>query len=189
MSDPLSVLAATALATATTATTAVPAAAPAQHDVAIALPALDRLRGIAASYEHWLPAHRTSVAASVQLRESATGDFLGVHTGVGGELRWYWRAHHRAWLSRQPAGSMVGWFAGGRLDIGLAATRDRVAQRWLGNALEVGATALVGYRIAPWRDLEITPTLGLGRRREVAFGAPDWSRGTLSIGLSVGWLF
>ena len=52
-----------------------------------------------------------------------------------------------------------------------------------------GATALVGYRIAPWRDLEITPWLGIGRRRELAMDAPDWSRSTLSIGLTVGWLF
>ena len=182
MSDPLSVLAATALAT------ALPAP-PARHDISLAVPALDGLRGIAASYEHWLPEHRLGLAASAQLRESATGDYLGLHAGAGAELRWYWRARHRAWLSRQPAGSMVGWFTGGRVDVGIAATRDRVSERWLGNALELGATALVGYRIAPWRDLEITPTLGLGTRREFAMGAPDWNRGTLSIGLAVGWLY
>jgi hypothetical protein len=182
MSDALGILLAAAAATASPPE-------PARHDVSIALPALDGLRGIAASYEQFLPERRLSFAATAQLRESAAGDFLGVHTGVGGELRWYWRARHRAWLSRQPAGSMVGWFTGGRIDMGLASTRDRVAERWIGHSIELGATALVGYRIAPWRDLEITPTLGLGTRREFAMGAPDWNRGTLSIGLAVGWLY
>jgi len=157
--------------------------------LSVSVPSLDGLRGVAAGYERYLPERQLSLTASAQLRESAAGDFLGVHTGVGGELRWYFRARHRAWLSRQPAGSMAGWFTGGRVDVGLAATRDRVDDRWLGSAVEIGATALVGYRIAPWRDLEITPSLGIGRRRELAMDAPDWSRSTLSIGLSVGWLY
>lgn len=161
----------------------------ARNDIAVAIPALDGLRGIAASYERFLPERKLSLAASVQLRESATGDYLGLHTGVGAELRWYWRADRQAWLSRQPAGSMAGWFVGGRIDVGIAATRDRVSERWLANTFELGATGFVGYRIAPWRDFEITPSIGLGRRRELSSSMPTWDRGTLSIGLSAGLLF
>ena len=161
----------------------------ARNDIAVAIPALDGLHGVAVSYERWLPDRKLSLAASAQLRESATGDYLGLHTGVGAELRWYWRADREAWLSRQPAGSMAGWFLGGRIDLGIAATRDRIAERWLPSAFELGATAFVGYRIAPWRDFEITPSIGLGRRREFSTSAPTWDRPTLSIGLSAGLLF
>lgn len=166
---------------------AVLAAAVAVNDISVALPALDGLHGAAAAYERFLPERHLSLAASAQLRQSASGDFLGLHTGVGAEVRWYWRANRRAWLSRLPAGSMAGWFLGTRADVGLAATRDTVDERWLGTAVEVGATALVGYRIAPWRGLEITPSFGLGARRE--FATPAWTRPVASIGLSIGWLY
>jgi hypothetical protein len=162
---------------------------PLRNDVSIAIPSIDGFRGITASYERFLPERRLGIAVSGQLRESATGDYTGVRTGIGGELRWYWRADRKAWLSRQPAGSMAGWFTGGRIELSIDATHDRVDGRWLDTAVELGAAGLLGYRIAPWRGLEITPSIDLGWRHEFAQRLPGWTRGTIGVGLAVGWLF
>lgn len=176
------------------------AAASAQHGVveepdlnavSLSIPAVDGLRGIGATYERFLPRYKISVAGLADIRQTATGDYGAVSAGIGGELRWYWRAHRKAWLSRLPAGSMAGWFLGTRLEIAFGATHDRVDDRWLGESLDIGASGLVGYRIAPWRKLEITPTLGLGQRYQIDLSGrlPSYRRGTAFVGLSVGWLF
>jgi hypothetical protein len=159
------------------------------HDISIAVPSIDGLRGLAVTYERWFPASRISVGVSGQLRQSAAGDFTGITSGVGGELRWYWRAS--AWRSSQPAGSMVGWFVGGRIDVAVGATRDDDDDRWLGTALSLSGTGHVGYRVAPWRGLELTPTAGLLLRREldVSGRLPGWTRAGISVGLTVGWMF
>lgn len=167
-----------------------PAPAVPLNDVSIALPSLDGLRGVAVGYERFLPARRLGLGASVQLREAAVGDYTGVRAGVGAEVRWYFRTAD-PWLSIQPRGAMAGWFVGGRLDVAIDGTRDAVADRWLGTMLGIGATGLVGYRIAPWRGLEITPSLGLAWRHEIDVSGrlPSWSRGSVAAGLSVGWMF
>lgn len=141
------------------------------------------------AYERWFPAPRISLGMSAQLRQSAAGDFTGITSGVGGELRWYWRAS--AWRSSQPAGSMVGWFVGGRIDVAVGATRDAVDDRWLGTALSLSGTGHAGYRVAPWRGLELTPTVGLVLRREldVSGRLPGWTRGGIAAGLAIGWMF
>ena len=161
----------------------------AYNDVSLAVPALDGGRGIQAAVERWLPTQRVSVAGSVELREAAVGDYTGIRVGVGAEVRWYWRAD--GWLSRQPKGSMVGWFVGGRLGIALDATHDRADARWLGTALELQGTWLLGYRIAPWRGLEITPSAGLGIREDFDLSGRlgHVQRYTLAVGLAVGWMF
>lgn len=166
-----------------------PISGPLLDDVSIAIPSLDGFRGITASFERFVPRRSLGLAVSGQLRESATGDYTGVRTGAGAELHWYWRADRHAWLSRQPVGSMTGWFTGGRIELALDATRDRVADRWLDTAFEVGAAGLLGYRIAPWRGLEITPSLDAGWRHEFARRLPGWTRPTAGVGLSVGWMF
>jgi len=162
---------------------------PLRNAVSVAIPSLDGFRGVTASYERFFPARNLSVAVSGQLRQSAAGDYTGLRTGGGGELRWYWRADTKAWLSKQPAGAMVGWFTGGRIDVSIDATRDRADDRWLDTAVELGAAALIGCRIAPWRGLEVTPSFNLGWRHEFAQRLPGWSRGTIGVGLTVGWLF
>jgi len=162
---------------------------PLYNAISIAVPTVDGFRGIGVGYERWMPGRELSISVSAHGRESASGDYTGVTGGVGAELRWYWRSDRKAWLSRQPAGSMAGWFAAARVDVAIAATHDRVSDDWLGTAVELGGTVSLGYRIAPWRGLEITPSFGLGRRREFAPGLPDWSRGTLSLGLTAGWMF
>jgi len=157
--------------------------------ISISIPAVDGMRGIGGAYERWFPERRLSLSGLGQLRQTATGDYGAMSVGVGAELRWYWRAN--AWLSRLPRGNMVGWFVGGRLEVAFGATHDRTDDRWLGESLDVGASALIGYRIAPWRHMEITPSVGIGARRQFDLSGrlPSYNRGTGFAGLSVGWLF
>lgn len=164
------------------------APAPALHDISIGLPALDGLRGLQVQYERWLPRPRLGLAVSAQFREAATGDYTSLVGGIGAEVRWYWRAD--AWLSKQPAGSMVGWFLGGRVDVVLEHTHDDLDDRGIGSTLELGVTTRVGYRIAPWRGLEITPSLGPTGRIDFALSSrtPIWTRLGIGVGLSLGWM-
>ena len=189
MSDALGLVIAAAIAASPDALETYLAPEPLNNAISIAIPSVDGFRGLAVGYERFVPERDLSLVLSVQGRESASGDYTGVRAGVGAELRWYWRSDRKAWLSRQPAGSMAGWYTAGRIDVSIDATRDRVDDRWLGTAVELGAMASLGYRIAPWRGLEITPSFGAGWRREFSSRLPDWSRGTLAIGLTAGWLF
>jgi hypothetical protein len=175
---------------AATATTSAPAPAPApayDQAISVALPSLDTGRGVEIGYERWLPERRLAWSAYAELRESATGDYTGLRTGVGVRVRWFWRAD--AWLSRLPAGNMVGWFVGGGAGIAGDFTHDDADHRWLGTALEIGADAEIGYRIAPWRELVITPWTGLELHHDVQTRIPDWTRGGAIVGLDAGWLF
>jgi hypothetical protein len=171
---------------------AVPAPPPidvALNAITIAVPSLDGARGVQVSYERWLPDRRVSLGASVQLREAATGDYTGIRAGAGAEVRWYWRA--RSFLHAQPTGSMIGWWLGARVDVDIDGTHDVTTGRWIGTTLEVGGSALAGYRFAPWRGLEITPYAGLMWRRDIDLTGrlPGWSRPGIGGGLSIGWLF
>jgi hypothetical protein len=175
-----------ALITAVAQATAPVAAEPLYNAVELSIPSLDGARGFEAGYERWIPRYRISLTGTGELRESATGDYGGLRAGAGVELRYYWRAS--AWRSAQPAGSMVGWFVGDRIEVSVDALHDREAGRWLDSTVELGNTTLVGYRIAPWRGLAITPSLGAGWRHDFVAGA-DWNRPTLSAGLTAGWMF
>jgi len=195
MSGPLALAFATAASAAPSVTATPPATATAastyEHAISIAIPALDTGRGLAGSYEHWLPERKLSIVGSAEVRESATGDYTGLRVGVGAELRWYWRADRAAWLSTLPAGNMAGWFLGGGAYVAGDATHDDVDKKWLGSALQLGTVARVGYRIVPWRQLAITPSTGLEVHRDfdVSGRLPGMTRGGLAVGLDVGWLF
>lgn len=184
MSEPL-----LPLAVAAVVGTPAPGVQPHLNDLSIGLPALDGLRGLHVQYERLEPRPRLGLAASMQIRETATGDYTSRRLGIGAELRWYWRPD--AWLSRQPAGSMVGWFVGGRVDVVFERTHNDTDDRSLGSTLELGVAARVGYRIAPWRDLEITPSFSLTERVDISLsgGVPAWTRAGAAAGLSIGWLF
>ncbi len=187
MSDALGLVLAAAASTADASVVAEPEL----NAVSLSMPAVDGLRGIGGAYERWLPDRRISLSALASIRQTATGDYGAGSVGVGGELRWYWRAPKGAWLSKLPANSMAGWFLGGRIELALSATHDRVADRWIGESLDLGGTALIGYRIAPWRQLEITPSVGVGARRQLDLSGrlPGYSHGVVSAGLTIGWLF
>jgi hypothetical protein len=191
MSGPLAL----AIAAASSAAPSVTATAPDDgytHAISVALPSIDTGRGIAANYELWMPERRKlSLVISAELRESATGDYTGIRIGGGVEARWYWRGDRAAWLSRLPAGNMVGWFLGAGTYLATDFTHDGADKRWLGTALQLGIAGRVGYRIAPWRQLAITPSTGLEAHRDLDLGGrlPGFTRGGLSFGLDVGWLF
>ncbi len=159
------------------------------NDVSVALPSLDGASGVQAGYERFMPERKLGLGVSLQMRRAAVGDYTGMRYGVGVEGRWYWRGD--AWLSTLPAGNMVGWFVGARFDVALDATHDDVMDRSLGTTLELGGAGSIGYRIAPWRGLEITPSVALTRRWDIDLSGrlPAWGRGGIAAGLSVGWLF
>ncbi len=158
-----------------------------RSSIEVSIPSLDGGRGGELGYERWIPRYRVSLTVTGELRQTATGDYGGMRSGAGVELRYYWRA--AAWRSAQPAGSMVGWFVGERVEVAVDALHDRQDNRWLDSTFEIGATTSIGYRIAPWRGLAITPSLGVGSRHELTTNLPDWTRPTISVGLTVGWLF
>jgi hypothetical protein len=155
----------------------------------LALPALDGRDGVNVGYEHWLPQYRTSWVATAGWRRTATGDYRGTRLGAGGELRWYWRAHSR--FSPQPAGSMVGWYLAGRIDLDGDWTYDKADARSLGTGLVVGVSGQIGYRFAPWRGLEITPSTGLELRneRDMSGRLPAWTRAGVLFGTTIGWMY
>jgi hypothetical protein len=161
------------------------------HAISVALPSLDTGRGIAASYEQWLPERRLSLVIAGELRESATGDYTGIRVGGGVEARWFWRADRGAWLSTLPAGNMAGWFLGGGPYVATDFTHDGADARWLGSALQLGVVGRVGYRIVPWRELAITPSAGLEVHQDfdVSGRLPSFTRGGVALGLDAGWLF
>ena len=140
-------------------------------------------------YERYFPQARVSLGGSGELRESAIGDYTGLRIGAGGQIRRYWRAD--GYLSKLHPGEMVGWFYGGGIHVDTDFTHDKADHRWLGSALEVGVNAQIGYRIAPWRQLVITPSTGIGIHHDFDMSGrlPGWTRGGLTIGLEVGWLF
>jgi hypothetical protein len=161
------------------------------HAISIAIPSLDTGRGIAGSYEHWIPGPHLSIVISGEVRESATGDYTGLRVGTGGEARWYWRADRDPWLSALPPGNMAGWFVGAGAYLATDFTHDTVDHKWLGSALQLGAEARIGYRIVPWRRLAITPSTGIEAHRDIDLSGrlPGFSRGGIAVGLDVGWLF
>ena len=162
---------------------------PRLNDVSVALPALDGLRGLQLQYERFVPDMHLGMAVSGQFRETAIGDYTSLRVGLGVEARVYWRDD--AWLSRQVRGSMVGWFVGVRVDAVVERTHNDFDDRSIGSTLELGFATRVGYRIAPWRDLEITPSISVTEKIDVALSGrvPAWTRPGIAGGLSVGWLY
>lgn len=160
---------------------------PLRNDVSIALPSLDGLRGIQVAYERLLP-KQLGLSASIQIRQAAVGDYGGTRAGLGGELRRYFG---RSRFGTHAPGSMVGWYLGARVDVAIDTTTDTMTDRSLGTTLEIGTSSSVGYRLAPWRGLEITPSVGLTYRLDVDLSGrlPPWSRPGIAGGLAVGWLF
>ena len=70
-------------------------------------------------------------------------------------------------------------------------THDDLDHRWLGSDLTVGTVGRIGYRIAPWRALTITPSVGLELQRDYDLSGrlESVARGGATFGLDVGWLF
>jgi hypothetical protein len=169
-------------ATAAAALEAPPAAA-----VSIALDPLFAVSGVAGEYERWLGRWSWSVGGG--LASHAGGDYGSTTVAAGAEVR-YWFKRDAIWSQVAP-GSMVGWFAGARLDAAAIRTVDRMDDRALPTTLAFEATVRGGYRLAPWRRLVVTPSLGIGARTDVVPGSsvPTWRTGVVQSQLAIGWLF
>lgn len=142
--------------------------------------------GLAIEAERDLPAHRLSLAAALAVRSTAGGDYDSTTLGAGVELR-YWLRRRAVWTHR-PRGAAVGWYLAARLDLSRTALRDAMDTS-LGAMTTLGTAALVGYRFAPWRGLEVRPYAGLAVRTDTGGGLPAWTRGSLGYGLALGWTF
>lgn len=144
--------------------------------------------GLSGQYEAmaWRPS--LTWAASAGVRTSAAGDYRSWTLNVGGEIRYYFTG--TAWRSRWRA-SLIGPFAGIRLDIARTATRDEQEGRALPGQITVAEYAQVGYRFALWGRVEVTPSIGLGVRTDIDQSGflPAATRGVLTSGLTVGWLW
>jgi hypothetical protein len=165
--------------------------APLVQAIDIAIPSLDTGRGISGGYERWFPRQRMSFEILGEFRQSASGDYTGLRFGTGFEAKWFWRTHHKAWLSVLPANSPVGWFVGNGIYVATDLTHDNLDHRWLGTALQIGDVVRAGYRVAPWRQLTITPSAGIELQRDIDLSgrlSGIWRPG-IAFGLDVGWLF
>lgn len=159
------------------------------HALSLSIPSTDGWRGAQLGYERWFAAQRVAIGIDAGLRKSAEGDYTAVTTNVGIHVRRFWRAD--AWLSRLAAGAPVGWFYGGRVHVASAFIHDDVDDEWLGSTLQVGVAGELGYRIAPWRQLIVTPSVGVELHTDfdISGRLSPWKQLGYTAGLEVGWLF
>jgi hypothetical protein len=142
--------------------------------------------GLALELERDLPAQRISVVGAASLRATASGDYHSTSAGVGAEVR-YCRRRKAIW-TRRPAGSAIGWYVAARLDLERTSLRDGMDES-VGAMSTIAGAALVGYRFAPWRGLEIRPYAGLAGHTDTGGGLPSWHRASIGYGVSLGWTF
>jgi len=193
MSGELALIAAAAAAAAPpaeTITTAAPAAE--QLDVyalSLGIPSTDGWRGGQLTLERYFADYRIAVGAAAELRESAAGDYTGMRIGSALQVRRF--GQEKPYLSVLPRGSMAGWFVGAAVHVDTNVMHDDVDSRWLASTLQLGVSAEVGYRIAPWRKLIITPTFGAEAHHDFDLTGrlPGWNKYGLTGGLELGWLF
>ena len=161
----------------------VPSLAGAEPQQAVSVPvySLQQAQGIAVEYERFdvIPGP-WSLTGGIGIRDAADGDYSSTATSASAEARYWFRKTQ-----------MRGWFVAGGFNLTWTTLTDEVDDRHVGSSLAIAETLQGGYRWVPWRTLEITPSLGLEYRTEVDLGGrlPGWSRGSLTTGLTVGWLF
>ena len=169
----------------TTLQTSAPARS--HNAVSIHLPAVGDT-GIAMQYERFVLPDRWSLAATVSLRSSASGDYDSWTTAGGLELHYWFRGRSlRSSLTR----SMVGWHAGARLALSRTSLSSEQKNADIGSMISVSGALVGGYRFAMWRRVELTPSLGLGVRTDVdpAGVVPPRTRGVVTLGTTLGWMF
>jgi hypothetical protein len=161
-------------------------APPPRYDVALALPGLGAA-ALAVDAERDLPARKLSLVTGLAVRRAASGDYSSSTLAIGAEAR-RWLKRRAIWTRHRDA--MVGWYVGGRLDVSLIRLHDDVMDSDHGQMV-VAASALAGYRIAPWRGLELTPMAGVTWRTELDLDGrlPAARRAGLTFGLAAGWMF
>jgi hypothetical protein len=156
-----------------------------RHAVSMELPSLTTT-GVNVQYENFTLPDRWSFAGSLGARSAAEDDYGSLTLSAGVEAR-YW-ARGRS-IGSSLSGSMIGPFISARVD--MAHTRMNMEERAIGSALTLTEMLSIGYRLAAWRGLEITPHTGIGLRTEIDGSGrlPAWTRATASLGLTAGWMF
>lgn len=146
---------------------------------------------LAVQYERLALRDSISVAGLLGARVGAAGDYSSRGYAAGVELRyWFTGRAFRSSLGR----TLVGPYVGARI----VALRTTVVQRAspamderpVGSSVTLTETIDVGYRFALWRRLEFTPSAGLAVRTDIDThaGLPATTRGTFTLGLTLGWL-
>lgn len=160
-----------------------------EYAVSLGIPSTDGWRGGQLTLERWFPDYRLAVGISGELRESAAGDYTGMRVGSALHVRRF--GQEKAKLSTLPLHSMAGWFVGAALHVDTNVMHDDLDERWLASTLQLGISGEVGYRIAPWRKLIITPTFGgeCHHDFDLTGRLPGWNKCGVIAGLEVGWLF
>jgi len=158
--------------------------------VSLSLAALSS-RSLAAGYERGrlLGDDRFSALGLAGLRRGATGDYSSTTLSAAIELR-YWLTGAVPWAHFDRR-TMVGAFAGVRLGMSSTTTQDEVDDERIGHTLSVSESLLIGFRFIAWKHLEVTPSTGLQLRHDFELDSrlPPWTRATVTLGLSAGWLF
>jgi hypothetical protein len=143
--------------------------------------------GFALQYERFAFPPRISVATSLGGRSGVSGDYRGLTLGAGLTGR-FWLLGRSPWSGLEGR-QMIGPFAG--LQIDATTTRVKHASgRTIGAAVVFAESALLGWKIAFFRHLEITPALGLGLATEIDSSGflPTWTRPQVHLALTAGTL-
>jgi len=150
------------------------------HVLSVPLWSLQQAQGISVEYEQMLPRPHWSAAGVAGLHDAADGDYSAVRISLGGELRYWFRAR-----------SLRAWYLGFGLDFARSRVTDDVEDRQIGSTLSVAESVSAGYRFVPWRRLEITPSVGFGVTSDFDLTGrlPAWHRGTVTGGITVGWMY
>jgi hypothetical protein len=160
-----------------------------ERAISVGLWSLMGLSTVAGQYEQQLSQRRWSWVAGGGVRSGAGGDYRSTTLAAGGELR-YWLRGRAIWSDAAPA-SMVGWFAGARVDIAWTRTVDQIRDRTAGNNLALAVTGNFGYRFLIRGRVELATWVGMGGTREIDLGGrlPGYTRPSPRLGTSLGWCF
>lgn len=153
--------------------------------ISVQLPSLNA-SGMNLQYERFALPDAWSLAAGLGLRSTAGGDYDSMSMSAGAEIR-YWFTGRAFRSSLRHA--MVGPFAAARFDMGRTTTS--MDERTIGTMLTLTETLSLGYRFAMWQRVELTPSLGLALRTDIdRHGSlPTATRGTPTLGLTLGWMY
>jgi len=118
--------------------------------------------GLALQYERHA-ARSVSVATSLGHRWSGGDQFDTIEGSFGAEGR-YW-LFGKGPLTRWSGPAMVGPYVGFRLDGAL--TRVTEGERFVGGAITIAESVVIGARVVFLDRIEVTPSFGVGYRQEI----------------------
>jgi hypothetical protein len=142
-------------------------------------------RGGSILYERYVAPPDVSVVGMIGARFPALQDYSSTTLTAGLEGRYWLLGQDR----RRCA--MEGPYLGVRVVFGWTTVTDEIADRQIGTSIGIDPTLWLGYRFAVADQLEVTPGIGVGTRVFIDPGGhlSATSRATVSLGLTVGWMF